>query len=171
MSQVDVIHYDVEGAEVAADLVNSLGSVTGNEYLADPAALRTLLQSNGLEPPTSISTEDVAAARSLRPRLRAVFEAADDEAAAYLLNELLAEPRSDLGSCATTGASGSSSCSPKSPSPIGSPRSRLQGSPHLFPSSGASGSGCAPLRDAATCSSTCRATAPGVIATPPVRRG
>ncbi|HYY45287.1 MAG TPA: CGNR zinc finger domain-containing protein [Actinomycetota bacterium] len=83
-------NYEVEGAEVAADLVNSLGSHTGNEYLPNAETLRALLATHGFTQ-VPVSEQDVEEARSLRPRLRRVFEARDDDTAIEVINELLTE--------------------------------------------------------------------------------
>ena len=88
---MDFTHYKDEAATVAADLVNTLGSTSGNEYLPDCAALRRFLSEHGLVPHGAVGRRDLEEARALRARLRQVFEASDDASAARLLNELLSE--------------------------------------------------------------------------------
>ncbi|HEX2172706.1 MAG TPA: CGNR zinc finger domain-containing protein [Dehalococcoidia bacterium] len=83
-------HYKT-GAELAADLVNTRGSITGNEYLPDASAAEKLLRDHGLEPVSGIRNRDVEELRALRERLRPVFEAQDERGCARLLNQLLRE--------------------------------------------------------------------------------
>lgn len=86
-------HYNDQAVGIAVDLVNSLGSISGNEYLPDDDSVREFLELRGVEAPRRITTRDVEELRQLRARLRAVFEAPTEERAARLLNELLAEAR------------------------------------------------------------------------------
>lgn len=83
--------YYKQGAELAADLVNTRGSITGNEYLPDAAAVEKLLAEHEFQPVASVSEDDVMSLRALRSRLRPIFEAEDEEACARLLNDLLRE--------------------------------------------------------------------------------
>jgi len=79
------------GVEVAVDLVNTSSREDG-ELLPDVPALRAFLERHDWSAISRLSAEDVRAVHALRPRLRAVFDA-DDERAAALLNELLVESR------------------------------------------------------------------------------
>jgi predicted RNA-binding Zn ribbon-like protein len=74
----------------AVDLVNSLDAVTGVESLATVEDLRRFLLDHQVEAPRGLSHRDVTDVRALRARLRAVFEASDEEQRAGLLNGLLA---------------------------------------------------------------------------------
>lgn len=81
-------------AGLAADLVNTVGSISGTDHVADLGALRAWLAAHemGDEEPTEA---DLAAIHSVRSDLRAVFWAESDEARAAALNVLLnrARPR------------------------------------------------------------------------------
>lgn len=88
---MDFSHYTDRAAAIAADLVNTRGSITGNEYLGDPATLRQWLAAHGLEVPKSIDRRDLEQVHALRARLREVFEADEESVIARLLNDLLAE--------------------------------------------------------------------------------
>jgi predicted RNA-binding Zn ribbon-like protein len=90
---VDFTHYKDHPATIAADLVNTLGSTSGAEYLPDCAALRTFLSEHGLAPHGRVTRGDLEEARRLRGRLREVFDAPDDARATGLLNDLLADAR------------------------------------------------------------------------------
>ncbi len=69
---------------LAADLVNS-----GD--LPDAGALEAFLDKHLVEPRLRATAADLDAVRTLRPRLRAVWKAADTEALANLVNELLTD--------------------------------------------------------------------------------
>jgi predicted RNA-binding Zn ribbon-like protein len=86
---VDFGHYSDEAVRVATDLVNSLGSVTGNEYLGTAERARAFFSEHGLEPPAQISDKDVAEIHRVRNKLRAAFDAPDEAAAVKVLNRLL----------------------------------------------------------------------------------
>lgn len=88
---MDFSHYDADAAEMAADLVNTVGSISGREYLPDPEAVREFIDGHGWGMPKRITVKDVEEVRALRERLRAVFEATSDRAAAKILNEILVE--------------------------------------------------------------------------------
>jgi predicted RNA-binding Zn ribbon-like protein len=85
---VDFTHYSDQSVAVAVDLVNSVGSVTGTEWLGTPAEMRRFLTEHGLAVPDSITESDIAAVHEVRSRLRQVFEAEPAESA-RLLNSLL----------------------------------------------------------------------------------
>lgn len=72
------------------DLVNSLGSISGNEYLAGPADLRRFLSEHGITAPRSISEEDLAEVRRLRKEVREIFESPNAQTAAERINRLIA---------------------------------------------------------------------------------
>ncbi len=84
-------HYTNEAAEMASDLVNTVGSDSGDEYLPDPAALHDFMETHFLAPPDEITIRDVEEVRELRARLHEVFHVADAEAKVDLLNRLLEE--------------------------------------------------------------------------------
>jgi predicted RNA-binding Zn ribbon-like protein len=69
---------------LAADLVNSGG-------LDDTAALEAFLGRHQLEPRRRVTVADLDAAAALRPRLRAVWQAAGTEVLAGLINGLLSD--------------------------------------------------------------------------------
>ena len=69
---------------LAADLVN----VT---ELTDVAALELFLDQHYVEPRRPVTVADLDAVRTLRPRLRALWQAPDTESLAGLVNELLAD--------------------------------------------------------------------------------
>ena len=77
-----------DAAALAADLVNTVGSITGNDYIPDLDAFRASLSAHGLEHerPTQ---EDLAAVRPVRSRLRDAFFASDDATLASVLNSIL----------------------------------------------------------------------------------
>ena len=77
----------------AVDLVNSLDAVTGAEDLATVEDLRRFLQEHQVEAPGRLSARDVREVRLVRAQLRSVFEAADQDHRAELLNGLLARAR------------------------------------------------------------------------------
>lgn len=85
-------HYDDE--PLAAAFVNTHDvTLPRPEHLPDPDALERFLRRWGLPPGRQLTSRDLSRARVLRRRLRAVFEAPDEERAAGLLNELLTESR------------------------------------------------------------------------------
>ncbi len=88
---MDFGHYSDEAAATAVDLVNSLGTPSGREYLGDPDALRQFMHDHDLQPPRSITKRDVREVHEVRAKLRRAFEAPDEAAAASTLNELLTE--------------------------------------------------------------------------------
>lgn len=73
------------GVLLAVDLVNT--------EPADEVALRELLAGREFSVTGSVDEGAVIETRALRPRLRAIFDAADESEAARLINELLAEAR------------------------------------------------------------------------------
>jgi predicted RNA-binding Zn ribbon-like protein len=86
---MDFTHYEDECLQVAPDLVNTQGSVSGHEYLTDADALRAFFADHDLEAPAEISEADLERIREVRDRLRAAFEAPDQAATAAILNDLI----------------------------------------------------------------------------------
>jgi predicted RNA-binding Zn ribbon-like protein len=80
--------YRNDGATLAADLVNTLGKVSGNEYLPDTATLKEFLDEHGLDGEDP-SEEDLRALRKLRKQLNAAFFADTTEETVEQLNALL----------------------------------------------------------------------------------
>jgi predicted RNA-binding Zn ribbon-like protein len=89
-SQVAMIDYKEEAANLAADLVNTVGSVSGTDYMPDLHAFRDFLRAHGLDP-RAATEDDLAAVQEARARLRAVFFAPDDGTASSALNSLLGQ--------------------------------------------------------------------------------
>lgn len=91
--------YKRNPAALAADLVNTRGSMSGTDYMPDLPALRTFLEARGVTPPADLTTEDLAAIARARDRLKEVFFARDEASTAALLNSILsdhgAQPRID----------------------------------------------------------------------------
>ena len=87
---MDFDHYTDPSVGVAVNLVNSLGSTTGTEYLQTPDDVRELLDAQGLTDYGSVGEADVEPLRALRGELRAIFEAPDERAAAQRINAMLA---------------------------------------------------------------------------------
>lgn len=87
-------NYRDEAATLAADLVNTVGSISGYDHLTDLGALRDFLAGHGLSG-GSVTDGDLEAVRGVRGRLREVFWATSDEDRAAPLNALLerAHPR------------------------------------------------------------------------------
>ena len=81
-------NYRDDAAALAADLVNTVGSVTGNDYMPDLDAFRAFLSAHGLEH-ESPNQEDLGAVRPVRSRLREAFFATDDATLARTLNSIL----------------------------------------------------------------------------------
>lgn len=88
---MDFASYTAWEARTGADLVNTLGSTTGREYLPAPESLRQFLREHRMEAPRSITERDLGEVRELRARLRAIWEAPSERQRSRLLNRLLAE--------------------------------------------------------------------------------
>ena len=93
---MDYTRYDSIPVQMAVDLVNTFSRTSGEDQLTSPHALRLYLdkyetnwasQDWCCDDPTNA---DLAAVLELRSKLRAVFDAEDEHAAAEILNELLA---------------------------------------------------------------------------------
>jgi predicted RNA-binding Zn ribbon-like protein len=81
--------YFPDGAHLAADFVNTKGSYSGNEYLGGVAEAEAFLADHGQA--AAVKKSDIPKLHALRDRLRAVFAAADDDAARRHVNALLAD--------------------------------------------------------------------------------
>jgi predicted RNA-binding Zn ribbon-like protein len=88
---VEFDHYTAEGARLAADLVNSLGTPSGTDHIPDTAALEAFLRAHGVDSPDGVSARDLDEVRALRAKMRAVFEAHDEDNTVRQVNDLLAE--------------------------------------------------------------------------------
>lgn len=75
---------------LAADLVNTRGSMTGTDYMPDQETLSRFLEQHGIAVPGDLSEKDLVAIGRSRDLLREVFFAADVDAAAAEVNEILA---------------------------------------------------------------------------------
>jgi predicted RNA-binding Zn ribbon-like protein len=91
---MDFAHYTDDPVNLAVELVNTVGWVSGTEYLQSVDDLVGLLDQHAgawrdsLPPPVA---DDVAGVRRLRGRLRDVFDANDAHAAAAQINRLLSD--------------------------------------------------------------------------------
>lgn len=82
-------HYANEGAEMAAALVNTLGSDSGNEYMPDLATLEGFLVEHNMMLPRRLTATDLDEVRSLRAELREVFNSGSEDDLVDRLNALL----------------------------------------------------------------------------------
>ena len=91
---MDFSHYSDRPVEVAVDLVNTLDVVSGEDALATPADVAEFVETS-LEDWDQLDFEstakDLHETRSLRSRLRQVWEAEDATGAAEVLNTLLTD--------------------------------------------------------------------------------
>ena len=87
---MDLANYTKNFPDLAVALVNTWDPPSSKEHLPDPRALDEWLSEHGIEAPPA-TTKDLEAARAVRSRLRAVFEAGTEEEGLAILNELLAE--------------------------------------------------------------------------------
>jgi predicted RNA-binding Zn ribbon-like protein len=80
LSGVNVVfaHDTTAALLLAADLVNS-GRPNDDDLLPDVGALEAFLDKHGVEPRPRATAADLDAVRALRPRLRAVWQAADQD--------------------------------------------------------------------------------------------
>ena len=81
--------YFGDGAQLAADLVNTRGWIGGTERLTSVEAARAFLAEHGPAPP--VTKADLPKLLSLRGRLRDIFLAGEDEVARRQINALLAD--------------------------------------------------------------------------------
>lgn len=91
---MDFGHYTDEPVTMAMDLVNTLEEYSGEENLAAPGDVLDFLKEHAehwADAPTKVRDKDLHEIRALRSRLREVFTTPDEESAAGLLNEILAD--------------------------------------------------------------------------------
>lgn len=91
---MDFSHYSDPPAQMAVDLVNTFDAASGEEKLSSPAHLTEFIRSRDVDwcaPGWEANTNDLHAVRALRSRLRAVFEAADEEQAAVKINAVISD--------------------------------------------------------------------------------
>jgi predicted RNA-binding Zn ribbon-like protein len=86
---VEFGHYANEGAEMAADLVNTLGSDSGNEFMPDLATLGAFLSDHNMQMPPRLTSADLEEVRVLRANLREVFNCLAEDELVDRLNGLL----------------------------------------------------------------------------------
>jgi predicted RNA-binding Zn ribbon-like protein len=82
-------HYSDEAAALAADLVNTKGWVSGREFMTGVDTLKAFLGDHDMAVDWPVREADLEQVRGVRERLRSAFDAADEEACAAALNELL----------------------------------------------------------------------------------
>ncbi len=80
---------DYSTVRIAPDLVNSLGSPSGTETLADTDQLREFLIEHEVDPPGHLTASDLDSMRALRATVRQVFEAENESSAAEIINRLI----------------------------------------------------------------------------------
>jgi predicted RNA-binding Zn ribbon-like protein len=78
-----------KGATLAADLVNTVGSISGNDFLPDRSALRAFLDEHEMRA-RQVTDQDLHRVRELRESLRPIFQVGT-KARVKLLNALLRE--------------------------------------------------------------------------------
>jgi predicted RNA-binding Zn ribbon-like protein len=88
---VDFTHYSDQCMQAAADLVNTIGHPSGNEYLGTPELAKEFLVEHGFSEVDAVDAHDLAEMHAVRARLEQVFFAPDEKTATRLLNELLRE--------------------------------------------------------------------------------
>jgi predicted RNA-binding Zn ribbon-like protein len=88
---VDFTHYSDQCMQSAADLVNTRGHPSGNEYMGTPELAKQFLLGHDFSGITKVTADDLAELHSVRGRLEKVFYAADEATATRLINELLEE--------------------------------------------------------------------------------
>lgn len=75
----------------AVDLVNSAPTTSGAEELPDLPALADFVERHSVSETGRLSEQDLVAVHRLRSAVRAVFDAADEEAGAAAVNALVSE--------------------------------------------------------------------------------
>jgi predicted RNA-binding Zn ribbon-like protein len=88
---VDFNHYTDYCVQAAADLVNTQGSISGNEFMGTPEAVEEFLVEHHFSAPYVATEADIAELHRVRDRLREIFLAPDHTTSATILNQLLAE--------------------------------------------------------------------------------
>lgn len=86
-----IASYKGDPAVLAADLVNTRGSVSGTDFMTDVPTLRLFLEGHGISPPQELSRGDLEHIARTRDRLKEVFFAPDASASADILNSILAD--------------------------------------------------------------------------------
>lgn len=81
-------NYRDQAATFAADLVNTVGSITGRDFMPDLESFRAFLADHDLDD-EDVRRADLEAVRDLRSRLRAAFFATEDDEVIAILNALL----------------------------------------------------------------------------------
>jgi predicted RNA-binding Zn ribbon-like protein len=88
---VDFTHYSDQCMQSAADLVNTRGHPSGNEYMGTPEEAKEFLLAHDFSDVDGLTQADVAELHAVRDRLEKVFYAGDEHEATKILNELLGE--------------------------------------------------------------------------------
>ena len=91
-SQMDFTHYTNDPVNLAVDLINTLGTVSGTDSLDDDESLaRFLRERSGIWQTDlpGVSPGDLSGVKHLRAELRSVFEAEDAHTAADRINAIL----------------------------------------------------------------------------------
>ena len=88
---MDFTHYSDQCMQSAADLVNTRGHPSGNEYMGTPELAKEFLRAHDFSGIARVTAEDLAELHSVRGRLEEVFYAPDDATATGLINDLLVE--------------------------------------------------------------------------------
>ena len=88
---MDFTHYSDQCMQSAADLVNTRGHPSGNEYMGTPDLAKEFLLGHDFSGITRVSADDLAELHSVRGRLEEVFYARDEATATGLINDLLEE--------------------------------------------------------------------------------
>ena len=78
---MDFTHYSDQCMQSAADLVNTRGHPSGNEYMGTPELAKEFLLAHDFSGIAKVTAEDLAELHSVRGRLEEVFYAPDDTTA------------------------------------------------------------------------------------------
>lgn len=81
-------NYRDQAATLAADLVNTVGSISKTDYMPDLEAFRAFLKEHGFEH-ESVRQRDLEEVRTLRSALHDAFFASGDDEVIAILNSLL----------------------------------------------------------------------------------
>lgn len=88
---MDFTHYSEDAAHLAADLVNTVGSTSGRDFLPDGEALREFLVAHDMAAPPKITEADLEEVRRWRTRFSEVWDAPDAGGKAEIVNQILRE--------------------------------------------------------------------------------
>ena len=92
---MDFSHYSDAPVQIAVDLVNTLDAASNEDALAGPSDVADFLtehdEGEWCRPGWRAQESDLHEVRALRARLREVFEAIDEAAAAAAINSILAD--------------------------------------------------------------------------------